>query len=399
VNRSRGWTLFVIAVAIAAAIFYGLAPRPVLVDTERVSRGPLRVTVEEEGRTRVIDRYLISAPVAGFARRLNSHVGDAVKAGAILLRLDPLRSQVLDPRSRAEAQARAAAARAALQAAEERTEVASADAAYWEGELARIRELHESGTVSQVARDQAEADARKANATLRSANFQVEVARYELEATETALRYSAAQDAGRPAETVAIRSPVSGHVLKVIHESEGVVEVAEPLLEVGDPRALEIEVEVLSQDAVQIRSGTRVLLERWGGGEPLEGRVRLVEPVAFTKVSALGVEEQRVLVIVDIASPSQEWERLGDQYRVEASFVLWEGDDVLQVASSALFRHEGGWAVFAVENGTARLRPVVVGHRSGLSAEVVSGISEGETVVAHPDDNIVGGRSITTRRE
>ena len=398
-NRNRTLTLIVIAVAIGAAVFYGLAPRPLLVDTGRVSRGPLRVTVEEEGRTRVIDRYLISAPVAGFARRLDLNVGDTVKAGQILRRLDPLRSSVLDPRSRAEAQARVAAARAALQAAQERAQAASADAAYWEGEIARVRELHENGVVSQAARDQAEADARKVNAAFRSADFQVEVARYELEAAQTALRYSSAEDAGRPAETVAIRAPVSGYVLKIIHKSEGVVTAAEPLLEIGDPRALEIEVEVLSQDAVQIGAGTRVLLERWGGGEPLEGRVRRVEPVAFTKVSALGVEEQRVLVIVDITSPPQEWERLGDGYRVEAGFILWEGADVLQIAASALFHQEGGWAVFAVENGAARLRPVTVGYRSGLSAEILSGLGEGETVIVHPDDNIEDGRRISTGTE
>ena len=387
-NHSRAWTLVVIAAAIGAAVFYGLAPRPVLVDTGRVTRGSLRVTVEEEGRARVIDRYSISSPVAGFKRRLDLDIGDAVRAGEVLLRIDPLRSRVLDPRSRAEAEARVAA--------EETVEVASADAAYWERELARVRELHESGTVSQVVRDQAEADTRKANATLRSAGFRVEVAQHELEAAQTALRYSAAQDTGGPMETVVVRSPVNGSVLKIIHESEGVVEAAQPLLEIGDPRALEVEVEVLSRDAVQIKPGGRVLLERWGGGQALEARVRLVEPVAFMKVSALGVEEQRVLVIGDITAPPEQWERLGDQYRVEASFILWEGEDVLQVPVSALFRHQEGWAVFLLENETAQLRSVEVGHRGSLDAEVLSGLNEADIVVSHPDESIEDGARVTT---
>jgi HlyD family secretion protein len=236
--------------------------------------------------------------------------------------------------------------------------------------------------------EQAETDARLAGARLRSLGFAVDVARFELEAARTALLYSAAEGTGGLKRRVAISSPVHGRVLKVQHESEGVVAAGEALIEIGDPRALEVEVEVLSDDAVRIGPGTRVLLERWGGAGPLEGRVRAVEPAGFTKVSALGVEEQRVLVISDIVSPPERWERLGDGYRVEARFILWEGEDVLQAPSSALFRHEEGWAVFVMKNGRALRRQVETGRRSGLSAEVLSGLSEGEMVIPHPDRSI-----------
>jgi HlyD family secretion protein len=375
---------------IAVIIGLGFVPRPVLVTTVPAQRGPLQVTVEEEGRTRVIDRFVISAPVAGFSRRIELKVGDPVQQGQVLAWLEPLRAQVLDPRSRAEAESRAAAARAALQSAEESVQAADADARYAAAELERLERLYETRIISFEALQQAQTSARRTQANLQSARFNVQVARYELQAAEAALRFSAAErENGVDApETVAVRAPVGGRVLKIIHESEGVVQSGQALLELGDPRSLEVEVDVLSRDAVRIEPGTRVLLDRWGGAGLLEGAVRTVEPVGFTKVSALGVEEQRVLVIVDISSPPELWERLGDGYRVEAAFVLWEQDDVLQVPSSALFRHGGGWALFVVEDDRARLREVEIGRRSGLAAQILSGIDEGSIVVAHPGDAV-----------
>jgi HlyD family secretion protein len=265
--------------------------------------------------------------------------------------------------------------------------------------LKRIEELHRSGTVSDESLDQARTNQLRQQAQLRSSRSAVELARYELEAAQTTLRYSAAEDGGRTGETVSVVSPVSGRVLKLIRESEGVAGAAEPLLEVGNPRGLEVEVEVLSSDAVKIGPGARVLFERWGGEKPLEGVVRRVEPVGFTKISALGVEEQRVLVIADIISPEQEWSRLGDQYRVEAVFILWEGEDVLQVSTSALFRYEDGWAGFVIEGATARRRLVEIAHQSGLQAEVVSGLSEADMVIAHPADSIEDGTEVELRPE
>ena len=194
-----------------------------------------------------------------------------------------------------------------------------------------------------------------------------------------------------------MRSPVSGRVLKLHRESEGVVNAGEPLLDIGNPRNMEVKVEVLSADAVKLRKGTPALFERWGGEKPLTGKVRVVEPAGFTKISSLGVEEQRVLVIADLTSPPESWEGLGDAYRLDTSFIIWEGTDVLQTPASALFRSGNGWAVFVVENRKARLRTIEVGQRNGLAAEIVSGIREGERILAHPDDRIKEGISVRVR--
>jgi HlyD family secretion protein len=371
------------------------------VEIAPVVRGPLVVTVEEEGKTRVIDRYVISAPVAGFTRRIELDVGDVVARGQPLVVMEPLRSDVLDPRRRAEAQARIAAAEAALQVAEQNARAAAAEADLAETELARLKRLYQARGTSREALDQAEAEARRTRAHLRSAEFAVDVARSELEAARTALRYSAAEATPAADEQVVIRSPVDGQVLKISHKSARVVGAGESLIEVGNPDALEVEVDVLSADAVRIRPGTRVLFDRWGGDVPLEGRVRVVEPAGFTEVSALGVEEQRVWVIADITSPPELWKRLGDGYRMEASFVLWEGERVLQVPTSALFRYRddrgNGWAVFVAQDKRARLRPVQVGHRSGLRAEIRSGLSQGEAVITHPGESVEDGVRLEVR--
>ena len=382
---------------VVAAIVWGFMPRPIPIETAVVKRGPLQVSVEEEGKTRVIDRFVVSAPVDGFARRLNADVGDIVKRGETLLLLDPLRSTVLDPRSRAEAQARVAAAEADLKRAQKDVEAADAEARRWETQRKRARELHAAGTIADEVLDEIAASAERSQAQERSSEYAVEVARHDLEAARTALRHSAAQQSEKPAETVAVRAPVGGRILKIVHESEGVVSAGDPLLEIANPRGLEVEVELLSADAVKVGPGTRVLFERWGGENPLQGLVRIVEPVGFTKISALGVEEQRVLVIADITSPPEQWARLGDGYRVEARFILWEGEDVLQIPSSTLFRHGEGWAVFAVEDGMAERRPAELGHRNGLITEVLSGLEEGDTLITHPDDAIDDGVEVQPR--
>lgn len=379
------------ALVLIGLIALGFRPRAVDVDMVQVTPGPLRVTVEEEGRTRVIDRYVISAPVAGFLRRIDLDVGDAVKQDQVVAHLEPLRSDVLDPRRRAEAQSRVAAAQAALQAAEQRARAADADANYAASEQERLAELYRNRTISLDAFQQAEANARRTGAGLQSARFQVQVARSELAVAGAALGYSAAAGKADGLETVPISAPVGGQVLKRLHESEGVVAAGAALLEVGDPLSLEVEVDVLSRDAVRIVPGTPVRFERWGGETPLEGVVRTVEPAGFTKISALGVEEQRVLVITDITSPQEQWRRLGDGYRVEAIFILWQDEKVLQVPSSALFRTGPEWSLFAVEDGRARARRVNLGHQGGLSVEILAGIAEGEWVIAHPGDAIADG--------
>jgi HlyD family secretion protein len=388
-NTTRKILLWASLAAVLALLAWGLAPRPVGVDVRAVSRGPLAVTVVEEGRTRVIDRYVVSAPIAGYARRVELDVGDSIERGQPLVHLDPMRSGTLDPRSQAEAQATVATAQAALSAAEESVEAARAEAELAQNEYERVRRIAQQGLISQGELDAARAQWRSTQARQRSAAFNVEVARGELEAARAALEFAAAEPDGTGGHvSVTVNAPVDGRVLKVIHESEGAVVQGQPLLELGDPRALEIEVELLSADAVRIHDGTRVRFLRWGGGRALEGVVRRVEPSGFTKVSALGVEEQRVLVICDISSDYELWRALGDGYRVEAEFVLWENDDALQVPAAALFRQDEDWAVFTVADGRARLTPVGVGAHSGLSVEVTAGLQEGDQVIIYPGEQV-----------
>lgn len=388
-GRFKG--IFIVATLVALAIAWGFWPRPVLIETGEVARRPLQITVEEEARTRVVDRYVLYAPVAGYLRRVDLDVGDEVALGETLAVLDPLRPSVLDPRARAEAEARVAAARAGLERTGAALRQVEAEAELAVEEYLRREGLLARELISRSEFDQALSRKNALTAARAAAASAVEVARFDLEAALAALRYSAAVDGDEPAETVPVRSPVSGRVLKVLQESAGVVSAGQPLLEVGDPRQLEVEVEVLSRDAVRIEPGGRVLFDRWGGEETLEGVVRTVEPTGFTKISALGVEEQRVLVIVDIDSPPESWQRLGHGYRVEAEFIVWERADALTVPASALFRRDDGWAVFVVDGGRARLQPVRPGPGSGLLTEVLEGVSAGDAVILHPDDAIDDG--------
>lgn len=389
--RWKRWLgILAVFVVVALLLAYGFREQPVPVEVAKVGRAPLSVTIEEEGKTRVTDRFVVSAPVAGFARRINLEVGDPVKRGQLIVLLEPQaqRSAVLDARTRAEGEARVKQSEAALAEAESRIATARADVTYWEGQFARVEKLQRSGDLAREVYDKALADKRRAEASLVSAERAVAVARTEVEAARVALMQPAKVDLRPKGDLVPVIAPVAGRVLRVVRKSEGPVNTGDALVELANARSLEVEVEVLSADAVRIAPGTEVLLERWGGEKPLEGKVRTVEPTAFTKVSALGVEEQRVRVIADITSPEEEWQRLGDGYRVEASFVIWKANDVLQVPASALFRHNGGWAVFVLQDERARRREVKVGQRNGLAAQILEGLKEGELVVRHPDDTI-----------
>ena len=396
--RLRRWIIvIIITVGVISAIVYGFMPKPVSVDLVKVSRGPLKVTVEEEGRTRVKDRFVVSAPVAGFMRRIQFDVGDRVQKGQSLVELEPLKSNLLDPRSHAAAQAAVSSAEASLKVEEERAKAAAADADYARKNLERIKKLHEGGYVAKDALEQAETGAKRAGANLLSTEAAVKVARFELDRVHTALRHSAAENTRIQGKIVTIQSPVNGSVLKIYRESEGVVQSGEPVIDIGDPERLEVKVEVLSADAVKIKPGMSVLFERWGGNSTLSGRVRVVEPAGFTKISSLGVEEQRVLVIVDLTSSDRSEKSLGDGYRLEASFIIWEGKDILQVPASALFRNQEGWAIFVVKNNRALKREVRVGQRTGLVAEVLSGLTEGEEVISHPDNSIEDRTRVRSR--
>ena len=388
-NRKTGITLT--AIAVMAALAWGFWPGPVPVEGVQVVRAPLQVTVEEEGRTRVKDRFIISAPVAGYLQRIQLEVGDTVTQGQTLAVMEPLRPEVLDPRSRARAEAQVAAAQATLKSAEEQVISTQAEDVYAQAEYRRKQKLLKDALVSQGDLDQAQTHARQAAAAGRSAEFAVEVARFDLEAAQTTLQYSISGNGAEELETVKLRAPVASRVLAIHHESEGVVVTGEDLLEIGDPAALEVAVDVLSADAVRIHPGGAVQFQRWGGELPLDGVVRIVEPAGFTKISALGVEEQRVWVIADITSPREQWLQLGDGYRVEAHFILWEAEDVLQIPASALFRHADGWAVFTIRDGKAQRVAVRIGHSNGLVTQVLSGIESGEIVIAHPDDRVEEG--------
>jgi HlyD family secretion protein len=386
-----------VAAVVVAGLVYGFLPKPVPVDVVLAKRGPLRLTIEEEGRTRVQDRFVVSVPVAGYLKRIDLHVGDVVRQGQPVANLEPLRSTVLDPRSRAEASAAIEAAEAALDASKETSRAMSADAEYAREREVRMKNLASSGYIAQDELEQAVSERKKAEANRLAAEAAALAADAELKRARSALRYSAAERTGREGKAVQVRAPMTGKVLRLYRESEGVVGAGEPLLDVGDPHRLEVKIEVLSADAIKIGKGTTVLFERWGGAEPLVGTVRVVEPVGFTKVSSLGVEEQRVLVIADFDSPAEQWQGLGDGYRLDASFILWEGTAVLQVPASALFRKDGGWALFAVEKGRARLRDVVVGQRNGLAAEILKGIPEGTEIIAHPDDAFQDGSRVRAK--
>jgi HlyD family secretion protein len=395
-SRARiGITL--LAVALAGGLALGFYPRAVGVDLVAVTKGPLQVTIEEEGKTQVRERYVISAPVTGFARRIDLRVGDPLQAGQIVAIIEPARSNALDPRSQAQAAATLQTAEAALAAARANASAAAAQAELARQELARAESLRNANFVSAQAIDRARAELDRSQAAKLAAEHGVNAAQFERERARATLAGTAQLQGRQTLDALAVRTPVAAAVLKLVHESEGTVQVGSALIEVGDPESLEVAVEVLSSQAVRIVPGAKVLFDRWGGDRPLQGIVRNVEPTGFTKVSALGVEEQRVRVIADFSSPREEWQRIGDGYRVEARFVVWEEADVLQIPTSALFRHDSGWAVFVAEGGHARLRAIQTGQRNGLQVQVLANLQAGERVIAHPDDKINDGIRVKPR--
>jgi len=381
---------------VAFLLVMALWPSAVPVDLAPVESGTLLVTVEEEGETRVRDRFLVSAPVAGQVLRIALEPGDPVREDETLLATFlPATPHLLDARSRAEAEAAVAAARATLGGSRAEEKRAEAALTLARSELERHRELFGQRIVSQQAKDAAETEARAAQEALRVAEFAMASAEHQLEMAQA--RLLQATGGARAGQPIEIRSPIDGVVFKRYRWSEAVVPAGEPLLELGDPRQLEIVSDLLSTDAVRVDMGDPVLIEQWGGDETLRGTVRLVEPSGFMKISALGVEEQRVNVIVDFEDPVDAWEKLGDGYRVEVRVVIWEGDDVVKVPTSSLFRKGDDWAVFALDSGRARLVAIELGRRNGLEAQVVSGLEAGQEVVVHPSDTLEDGARVVAR--
>ena len=376
------------------ALYLLVRPTPVDVETALVERGVLRITVDEEGRTRVHDHFVVAAPVAGRLERIGLHEGDRVEPGSVVARLHPV---PLDERARTQAEARLAAAEAAKLAADARLKQAQATLEQATRTRDRTESLVAEGLKSAREQDEDRLAETTALREVEAAEFAAQVARFEVEAARAALLEEGSDGSSRgrgdsEATLRLVRSPVAGRVFRIVTRSQQVVAAGTPLVEIGDTAALEVVVDVLSPDAVRIRPGAMMLIEDWGGESPLVARVRLVEPSAFTKTSALGVEEQRVNVIGDFLNPP---ERLGDRYRVEARIVVWEGADVLRVPTSALFRSGDGWAVFLVEDGTASLRSVTIGHRNYQASEVIEGLSQGHEVVLYPSDELADGVLVT----
>ncbi len=390
----RRWVLWIAGAIVAVvAVVVGTRPQPVPAELARVTRGPIAVTIDEEGETRVRDRFVISAPLGGRVLRIELEPGDIVVANeTVLAAFLPSAPVMLDARSRAEAQAAVETALAAVGQAEAHYEQAAAEVTFSRAEVERYRRLSRDGIVSveQMETSQLELDTRQE--ALEAAEYAVRTALSELQASRIRLQQFSGQ--GSDGEAIEITSPVSGVVLRRLRESESVVPPGEALLEIGDPQQIEVVTDYLSKDAVRIRPGQEVLIDRWGGDRPLEGRVRRVEPSGFTKISALGVEEQRVNVVMDITDPPEVWAGLGDGFRVETRIVVWQSEDELKTPTGALFRRDEGWAVFAVDGGRAVLMPIEVGERNAREAQVLAGLAPGQEVVVYPSDSLSDGSRV-----
>lgn len=392
IRRSLPW---IGGLLLLALIAWGLWPKPVIIETGVVARGPLTVRVSEEGKTRVRNRYVVAAPVAGKMRRVALKPGDEVKAGETLLTtIEPVVAPLLDPRARAQAEALVSAREAARKQAVESLEALRAAAKMADSELVRVRSVTRDGTLSVSDRERAEMEAAVKSAEVRAAEFSLQVIDYEIAQARAALERPGADSAGNLVE---VKSPVSGRVLKVMRESEMVVAPGMEILEIGDAADIEIEAEILSRDAVSIKPGDSVEIEQWGGEAPLRGRVRRVEPAAFTKISALGVEEQRVIVLSDLVNPPEAAKSLGDRYRVEVRVAVWHTDEALIVPAGALFREGNAWKTYVFRDGKAVLTAVEAGRSDGRFSQILSGLNEGDEVLLHPPDTVTAGTAVTKR--
>lgn len=389
----RNWRVLATALVVLAVLAVALWPQTLEVDAARVARGSLQVTIDEEGETRVRDRFVISAPVAGRVQRIELDAGDPVVRGrTVLARISPAQPTLLDPRAQAELTAAVEASRAAVGLARAEHDRAVTAHARAQAFFRRQEELAGAGAISRDELEAAQTSLRLAEEAVRAADFSIARAEYDLQMARARL-----QQPGAGGRTIEIVSPVDGSVLKRLRESETVVPAGEPLLEIGDLAHLEVIADLLSTDAVRVPPRARVLIERWGGGHTLEGRVRRVEPSGFTKISALGVEEQRVNVRIDFADPAAAAKSLGDAYRVEVRIVVSEQPDVLKVPVGSLFRKSEEWAVFTIDRDRVRTQVVEVGQRNAVEAQVVKGLAQDQRIVLHPPDTLTDGVHIRER--
>lgn len=382
------------AAAAVAALAWAFWPRPIEVEGAVARQGRFEQAIEEDGRTRIKDRYTISAPVAARLERIALREGDRVAAGDAVAVLRPVMPPMVDERSRREAQARVRAASAGVDRANARGE--HARVALQEAKLERDRteRLAAEGFLAPARLDTVRLALAGAQRELEAALAEQDLARHEREQAVAALQQFASGTSSAGALTV--RSPVAGVVLKVTQPSENTLPAGAALLDIGDPRQMEVVSELLTTDAVQARAGRRVVIERWGG-PPIEGQVRRVDPAAFTKVSALGIEEQRVITVIDITSPPREWQAMGDGFRVVVRIITRSVEGALTVPVGALFPHDGGMAVYAIEGRRARLRPVEVGGRNGSEAWLRAGLRPGQQVIVYPPPTVVDGRRVKVR--
>jgi len=394
-GRLRKLIPYAVLVGLIVAIVAGMWPKPVRVETATITRAPLTVSVFEEGKTRIRHRYVISSAVAGFLNRVELRPGARIQAGKTVLAIvEAQMSGFLDARALAETEARVKAAEATKMQRSAELDRATAALDLANKELYRADALHKTGAIAAQEWDTAENRVQLLTRELHTAEFALHVADFEIAQARATLKQAQHPESDK-SEPLRILAPVDGYVLNVYEESERVVTASTPIMEVGDTKDLEAEIELLSSDAVGVAPGADVSIEHWGGESPLRGRVSVVEPGAFTKISALGVEEQRVKVRVDFLDPTPPGRELGDRYRVEARIVTWHGDDVLQVPTGALFRGGNDWMTFAFKEGKARLRKVEIAHNNGIAAEVRSGLVQGDDVIIHPADTVHDGASVS----
>lgn len=385
-------------VVLFCLLILAIRPKPIAVEVKEVSRGELTVSVLEEGKTRIRNRYVISPPLGGLLQRTELRAGDRVKAGeTIVATLDAQPSGFLDPRTRTQAEAAVSAAEAAVQLRTAEVERIRAAVDLMDKERQRANKLKASNSISVQEWDRINAEATVREREMRAAEFASKVAVFELNQARAALVQAQQPEQGA-VKLFEIHSPIDGVVLSVFEENSRIVAPGTPLMELGDQTDLEIEVELLSQDAVSVQPGAELWIERWGGDKPLRGRVSMIEPAAYTKISALGVEEQRVKVRADFVDQPPAERPLGDRFRIEARVITWHSDDVLRIPTGALFRRGGEWMTFAVINDRARMTKVAITHNSGIYAEVITGVSAGERVIVHPPDVVVEGTKIRCRK-
>lgn len=394
-NRTFQITSVGLLLALAAGASLLVRPDPLEVEVAAVVRAPLAQQVIDDGKARIREKYTVSAPVAGTLARIDWHEGDVIEPNVVLARLLPLASPLLDPASRKAAEQRLASTMDAAEQA--KASVARAQALFEQSQVdfARNEALAKQGSLATAELDRSSVDAHTRAADLSSAKFAASVAEHEIAEARAALARFRPGVAN--SEQFEITSPVHGTVLHVLHKSEGVVNAGTALLEVGDPQALELVADVLSQDAVAIRSGMPARVVHWGGVQALKAKVRRVEPAAFTKLSALGVDEQRVNVLLDLDDPPDAWRSLGDGFAVELEITIWSRPDVIQVPTSALFRDGAAWAVFVVDGERAKTRHVEPGHRGPLETEIVSGLNAGEVAIIHPGAAVHDGARVAHR--